>query len=50
MLQVALHSVHHRAQVSMRLRELAAAPPQVDYIDWLWRGRPAAEWPARVDR
>ena len=44
-LQVALHSLHHRAQLNTRLRELAATPPLIDYIGWVWYGRPAAVWP-----
>ena len=45
-LQVVLHSVHHRAQIGVRLRELGGEPPPLnDYIAWLWRGRPAASWP-----
>ncbi|MDA8018965.1 MAG: hypothetical protein MPN21_16105 [Thermoanaerobaculia bacterium] len=43
--QVVLHSAHHRAQVSSRLRSLSFAPPPIDYIIWLWRDRPAPEWP-----
>jgi uncharacterized damage-inducible protein DinB len=35
MLQVVMHSQHHRAQCSMRLRELGGTPPMVDYIMWL---------------
>ena len=42
--QVASHSTYHRGQVNTRLRELGAEPPLVDYIAWLWLGRPAAEW------
>jgi uncharacterized damage-inducible protein DinB len=42
--QVASHSTYHRGQVNVRLRELGAEPPLVDYIAWLWFGRPAAEW------
>lgn len=45
MLQLASHSTYHRGQVNARLRQLGAAPPLVDYIAWLWRGRPLAEWP-----
>ena len=44
-LQVASHSTHHRGQVIARLRELGTTPPLVDYIAWIWFGRPAAEWP-----
>lgn len=46
--QVALHSMHHRGQVNARLRELGAEPPLVDYIAWIWRGRPAPPWPRNV--
>ena len=44
-LQVALHTLYHRGQVNMRLRELGGTPPLVDYIAWLWFGRPEAKWP-----
>lgn len=47
-LQVALHSIHHRGQLNVRLRELGATPPLLDYIAWIWYGRPAADWPATV--
>ena len=45
MLQVSLHSVHHRAQIQMRLRELGGEPPLIDFIAWLWLGKPEADWP-----
>jgi uncharacterized damage-inducible protein DinB len=45
-LQVVLHSMYHRGQVNARLREAGVVPPLVDYIAWLWTGRPAAEWPS----
>lgn len=38
--QVTVHSTHHRAQVNTRLKELSAEPPFVDYIAWIWFGRP----------
>ena len=44
-LQVTLHSLYHRGQVNLRLRELGGEPPLVDYIAWLWLGRPEATWP-----
>lgn len=44
MYQVAAHSVHHRAQVNRRIREVGGAPNLVDYIGWIWKGRPQAEW------
>jgi uncharacterized damage-inducible protein DinB len=46
MLQVISHSTHHRAQANTRLRTLGAEPPVVDYIAWIWRGRPQPDWPA----
>jgi uncharacterized damage-inducible protein DinB len=45
-LQVTSHSTYHRGQVNARLRELGVEPPLVDYIAWLWAGRPAPEWTA----
>lgn len=45
-LQAALHSLYHRGQVNARLRELGGEPPLVDYIAWIWMGRPAADWTA----
>jgi len=44
MLQVALHTAHHRGQVCQRLRELGHDPPTVDFILWLWADRPGADW------
>jgi uncharacterized damage-inducible protein DinB len=44
--QVTSHSTYHRGQVNARLRELGAEPPLVDYIAWLWFGRPEPEWKA----
>lgn len=44
-LQVALHTTHHRGQLATRVRELGGAPPTVDLVLWIWTGRPAAEWP-----
>ena len=45
-LQITSHSTHHRGQVNTRIREAGGAPPLVDYIAWLWMGRPSAPWPA----
>jgi uncharacterized damage-inducible protein DinB len=42
MFQVTSHSTYHRGQANMRLRELGAEPPLVDYIAWIWFGRPEA--------
>jgi uncharacterized damage-inducible protein DinB len=41
MFQVTSHSTYHRGQVNARLRELGTEPPLVDYIAWLWFGRPS---------
>jgi uncharacterized damage-inducible protein DinB len=46
-LQVVSHSTYHRGQVNARLRELGGEPPLVDYIAWIWFGRPAPSWDAR---
>ncbi len=48
MLQVALHSMYHRGQVNAHLRLIAAEPPLVDYIAWLWFGRPEERWPEQA--
>jgi uncharacterized damage-inducible protein DinB len=44
MLQVVMHSTYHRGQLAARLRELGGEPPLVDYIAWIWFGRPAPDW------
>ena len=46
--QVTAHSAYHRGQVNTRLRVLGVAPPLVDYIGWLWLGRPTPDWPDGV--
>jgi uncharacterized damage-inducible protein DinB len=42
--QVVSHSTHHRAQANARLRAVGGDPPIVDFIAWIWFGRPAAPW------
>lgn len=44
LLQVVMHTLHHRAQNITRLRELGGEPPVVDLIMWYWKGRPRAVW------
>jgi uncharacterized damage-inducible protein DinB len=44
-LQVVTHSTYHRGQVNARLRELGCDPPLTEYFVWVWRGKPAADWP-----
>ncbi len=45
--QVANHSTYHRGQVNRSLRQLGGEPPLVDYIAWVWFGKPKAEWDGR---
>lgn len=49
-LQVAMHTHYHRGQINLRLREIGGTPPPVDYIAWLWFGRPVPTWPAVAAR
>jgi len=35
LMQVILHSEHHRGQVALRLRALGGKPPVLDYIVWV---------------
>ena len=45
LIQVVLHTTHHRGQVCTRLRELDCEPPLSEYFVWVWRGKPMAKWP-----
>ena len=47
-LQITLHTTHHRGQVVARLRELGGEPPLIDFIAWIWSGQPAPDWPAET--
>ena len=42
--QVFSHTTYHRGQVATRVREVGGEPPTVDYLVWVWQGRPAADW------
>ncbi|HJZ82531.1 MAG TPA: hypothetical protein VKD91_19360 [Pyrinomonadaceae bacterium] len=44
MLQIPLHSQYHRGQINARLRAVGGEPARVDYIVWVWLGRPTADW------
>jgi len=46
--QVSSHSTYHRGQVNARLREVGGRPPLVDYIAWIWFGRPEPDWSLSV--
>jgi len=41
--QICMHSHGHRAQAAVRLRQLGAIPPTLDFITWL-KDRPGVEW------
>ncbi len=42
--QLALHSTHHRGQIVAHIRKAGGEPPVTDFIAWVWVGKPAAEW------
>jgi len=42
--QMTSHSTYHRGQINTRLRALGASPPLVDFIAWVWMGKPVPEW------
>lgn len=44
LVQVAMHSQHHRGQLMTRLKDHGGEPKNVDWIIWLWKGRPAGRW------
>jgi len=44
LVQVAMHTQHHRGQLMTRLKDLGGEPKNVDWIIWLWKGRPQARW------
>jgi uncharacterized damage-inducible protein DinB len=44
LVQVALHTQHHRGQCMTRLKDFGGEPKNVDWIIWLWKGRPEARW------
>ena len=43
--QAVAHTNYHRGQANTLLREHGVEPPLVDYIAWLWLGKPAVSWP-----
>jgi uncharacterized damage-inducible protein DinB len=42
--QVAMHSQHHRGQCMTRLKDFGGEAKDVDWIIWLWRQKPQARW------
>ena len=44
LVQVCLHTQHHRAQNMTRLKTLGVSPKNVDFIIWLWKQKPEGRW------
>jgi uncharacterized damage-inducible protein DinB len=44
LVQVAMHSQHHRGQLMTRLKDFGGEPKNVDWIIWLWKAKPQARW------
>jgi len=44
LVQVALHSQHHRGQCMTRLKDFGGEPKNVDWIIWLWQHKPRGRW------
>jgi uncharacterized damage-inducible protein DinB len=44
LVQVAMHSQHHRGQCMTRLKDFGGEPVNVDWIIWLWKQKPQARW------
>jgi uncharacterized damage-inducible protein DinB len=44
LVQLAMHSQHHRGQCMTRLKDFGGEPHNVDWIIWLWKQKPAARW------
>jgi uncharacterized damage-inducible protein DinB len=44
LVQVAMHTQHHRGQLMTRLKDFGGEPKNVDWIIWLWKGKPTGRW------
>ena len=44
LVQVAMHTQHHRGQNITRLKQLGGKTVNVDWIIWLWKGKPEGRW------
>ena len=44
LVQVAMHSQHHRGQCMTRLKDFGGEPRDVDWIIWLWKQKPEPRW------
>jgi uncharacterized damage-inducible protein DinB len=39
--QIAMHTTHHRGQVAMQIRAHGGVPAVMDFIAWVWMGKPS---------
>jgi uncharacterized damage-inducible protein DinB len=44
LVQVAMHTQHHRGQLMTRLKDFGGEPKNVDWIIWLWKQKPQGRW------
>ena len=44
LVQVAMHTQHHRGRLMTRLKDFGGEPKNVDWIIWLWKGKPTGRW------
>jgi uncharacterized damage-inducible protein DinB len=44
LVQVAMHTQHHRGQCMTRLKDHGGEPKNVDWIIWLWKQKPQGRW------
>jgi uncharacterized damage-inducible protein DinB len=44
LVQIAMHTQHHRGQCMTRLKDLGGQPKNVDWIIWLWQQKPKPRW------
>jgi uncharacterized damage-inducible protein DinB len=44
LVQVAMHTQHHRGQCMTRLKDFGGEPKNVDWIIWQWKQKPQARW------
>ncbi len=44
LVQVAMHTQHHRGQCMTRLKDFGGQAKNVDWILWLWKQKPEGRW------
>lgn len=44
LVQVAMHTQHHRGQCMTRLKDFGGEAKNVDWIIWLWKQKPEPRW------